>query len=355
MRTVVIAAALLAASSVVMAIPANAQVSIGISVRFAPPALPVYVQPAIPGPDYIWLPGYWAWDEIAQAYFWVPGTWALAPQPGFLWTPAWWGWDGGIYRFHTGYWAPHVGFYGGIAYGFGYTGLGYAGAYWSGGHVFYNRTVNNITNVNVTNVYNQTIVNRRTSISYNGGPGGATAQPTPAEQAAMRGPRIPPTPDQIRHLQMARANPQAFANVNHGHPPIAATLRPRQFDAATVVPARGAAPSAVPRATGPGTMPYHGPAGEPPRGLDRGEAFGGGPPTPARGVTDGRHMEEGPVNANGFVSARAPAPHAPKAPPANRPPSFREGGQSHPAPRPHPAARPPAKPQPHPRKEERRQ
>src|SRR5438270_13745866 len=50
-----------------------AQVSVGVSVRIGPPALPVYEQPACPGDGFIWIPGYWAWGP--EGYFWVPGTW----------------------------------------------------------------------------------------------------------------------------------------------------------------------------------------------------------------------------------------------------------------------------------------
>jgi hypothetical protein len=47
-----------------------AQISIGISIsaNIAPPALPVYVQPPCPTPDYMWVPGYWAWDPDAADY-----------------------------------------------------------------------------------------------------------------------------------------------------------------------------------------------------------------------------------------------------------------------------------------------
>ena len=94
---------------------APASVAVGISVNFAPPALPVYVQPEIPAPGYIWTPGFWAWGP--GGYYWVPGTWVLPPAVGFLWTPGYWGWGGGAYFWHAGYWGPHVGFYGGINYG----------------------------------------------------------------------------------------------------------------------------------------------------------------------------------------------------------------------------------------------
>ena len=151
----------------------HAQISIGISVNFAPPPLPVYDQPPIPGPDFIWVPGYWAWSDDIGDYYWVPGTWIEAPEPGLLWTPAWWGWNDRAYVFHEGYWGPHIGFYGGVAYGFGYDGEGYQGGYWQGRHFFYNRTVNNVTNVNITNVYTKTVVvNQTTHVSFNG-PGGA--------------------------------------------------------------------------------------------------------------------------------------------------------------------------------------
>lgn len=55
-----------------------AQVSVGISVRVGPPALPVYEQPYCPEPGYIWIPGYWAYSD--DGYYWVPGTWVLPPS-----------------------------------------------------------------------------------------------------------------------------------------------------------------------------------------------------------------------------------------------------------------------------------
>jgi len=43
------------------AAPSSAEVA--ESTTFAPPALPVYEQPDIPGPGYLWTPGYWAWSS----------------------------------------------------------------------------------------------------------------------------------------------------------------------------------------------------------------------------------------------------------------------------------------------------
>ncbi len=113
------------------------QVGIGISVGFGPPALPIYEQPICPAEGYLWTPGYWAYDD-GDGYYWVPGTWVQPPQVGFLWTPGYWGWGGSAFFFHEGYWGPHIGFYGGINYGFGYGGVGYEGGRWDGGHFSYN-------------------------------------------------------------------------------------------------------------------------------------------------------------------------------------------------------------------------
>ena len=175
-----------------------AQVGIGLSITIAPPLLPVYVQPPIPAPGYIWTPGYWAYGPYG--YFWVPGTWVQPPAVGLLWTPGYWGWNNGVYAFNQGYWGPHVGFYGGINYGFGYGGVGYQGGYWNNGAFNYNRAVNNISNTQITNVYNRTVVNNTTvnNVSYNGGNGGTVARPTPQEQAFARAQRLPPTSNAAR-------------------------------------------------------------------------------------------------------------------------------------------------------------
>ena len=242
-RFLLVAFAFMAASAV-----AFGQFGVGISVGFAPPALPVYEQPVCPGEGYIWTPGYWAYDDEIDDYYWVPGTWVLAPEVGFLWTPGWWGWGGEAFIFHEGYWGPVVGFYGGINYGFGYFGEGYEGGHWDHDHFFYNRAV---TNVNVTiihNVYNTTVVNRygENRVSFNGGNGGINARPTPQQEAAARERHIPPVAAQTQHMQAARGNRELRASVNQGRPPIAATARAGDFHSA--VPAREAG------------APYHPPA-----------------------------------------------------------------------------------------------
>src|SRR5208282_4537314 len=116
-------------------------ISLNVNVNVAPPELPVYEQPPLPAPGYLFVPGYWFWDADATDYVWIPGTWVEAPQPGYLWTPGYWGYQGGAFVFHEGYWGTAIGFYGGVSYGFGYGGVGFEGGYWQGGHLFYNRSV----------------------------------------------------------------------------------------------------------------------------------------------------------------------------------------------------------------------
>src|ERR1700744_5898016 len=118
-----------------------AQVSggVGLSIRLAPPALPVYTQPPCPVDGYLWTPGYWSYGP--DGYYWVPGVWVAPPRVGVLGTPGYWGFEGGAYAWHAGYWGPPVGFYGGINYGFGYGGVGFVGGSWFGGGFRYNTAV----------------------------------------------------------------------------------------------------------------------------------------------------------------------------------------------------------------------
>jgi len=219
---------------VLLAIPAvsHAQVRIGVSVRIGPPALPVYAQPLCPGPGYIWTPGYWAYGD--DGYYWVPGTWVLAPEPGLLWTPGYWGWGDGVYVWHRGYWGRHVGFYGGINYGFGYPGVGFFGGEWRGREFFYNRSVNRVDVHIIRNVYDRRVDDRfdrdRDRVSFNGGRGGINARPNREEEFADHDRHFDATRDQVDHRDEASHNRAQFATFNHGRPDVAATPRPGQFN-----------------------------------------------------------------------------------------------------------------------------
>jgi len=182
----------------------------------APPPLPEYQQPELTEPGYEWTPGYWSYAPTG--YYWVPGVWVAPPFVGALWTPGYWGFYSGRYRFRHGFWGSHIGFYGGINYGFGYTGSGYHGGYWQGNNFYYNRQVNRVNTTVVRNVYehNVTIVNN-TRVSYNG-PQGVNARPSAADVAVYHGRVVPAMQVQVQHAQAAAGNRQQFYAANQGRP-----------------------------------------------------------------------------------------------------------------------------------------
>lgn len=249
MRHLCLVIGLLAALAVLTA-PSVSQTQI-ISITIAPPELPLYEQPAIPAPGYMWAPGYWAYGP--DGYFWVPGTWVLPPLVGLLWTPGYWSWRDGYYVWNDGYWGPQIGFYGGVYYGFGYDGVGYEGGYWNNGVFVYNQTVNNFGGVTITNVYRKPVIVNTTAmrVSFNGGVGGTTAQPTPQQRAAAHQQHVAATRVQTEHQRMASANRALLASENRGRPSIAATSKPGEFTGKGVVAAR----EMKPRVTLPGTNP----------------------------------------------------------------------------------------------------
>ncbi len=74
------------------------QVSLGI--RIGPPPRPrvVRVRPVAPGPDYIWIDGYWYAN--GNRYKWHDGYWTRPPYAGARWVAP--HHDGE--RFFDGYW-----------------------------------------------------------------------------------------------------------------------------------------------------------------------------------------------------------------------------------------------------------
>jgi YXWGXW repeat-containing protein len=76
---------------------AGAQVSVGIHIG-APPAVRVEHAPPRPGPEYIWVKGYWY--PVEGHYVWHGGYWSRPPYEGAHWV--------GPHRsngqFYAGYW-----------------------------------------------------------------------------------------------------------------------------------------------------------------------------------------------------------------------------------------------------------
>jgi hypothetical protein len=62
---------------------ASAQVSFDVHIGQAPPPPRAYVVPAQPGPDYVWVEGYW-YPQGSQ-YKWHNGYWTRPPYPGAYW------------------------------------------------------------------------------------------------------------------------------------------------------------------------------------------------------------------------------------------------------------------------------
>ena len=119
-----------------------------------------------------------------------------------------WGWSDGLYMFHPGYWGMHVGYYGGVNYGFGYMGIGFVGGEWRGREFAYNTAVVNVNRTVIRNTYverddrgKNTIVNDR-HVAYAGGPGGIRHDPTC--RRARSDARIAPGADLVSSSSISR-------------------------------------------------------------------------------------------------------------------------------------------------------
>jgi hypothetical protein len=228
-----------------LVVPSGELSAQGLVITVAPPELPVYQQPPVPGPGYHWTPGYWAYGN--NDYYWVPGTWVRPPRMHVLWTPGYWGWAGGGYGWHAGYWGPTVGFYGGINYGFGYGGSGFGGGYWHGRNYYYNRSVTNVNVTNIRTVYERPVpVTNTLRVSHNGGSGGLDVRATATEQAAAHGHHVGLTQAQRQHERTTSSNPTQRASANGGHPTVAASERAGRFPSHGAAAAHGAPASAAP-------------------------------------------------------------------------------------------------------------
>ncbi|HVW11359.1 MAG TPA: YXWGXW repeat-containing protein [Bryobacteraceae bacterium] len=78
------------------------QVSLGISIGAPPPPRVLRVHPRQPGPDFIWVDGYWYAE--GGRWVWHQGYWTRPPYAGATWIAP--RYEGG--RFFAGYWnTPH--------------------------------------------------------------------------------------------------------------------------------------------------------------------------------------------------------------------------------------------------------
>ena len=93
LKTTLLAMALLAGGSLF-----GAQLSIGIRIGPPPPPRVVRVLPPRPGPEFIWVEGYWY--PVGNHYKWHEGYWTQPPYGGAHWVAP--HHDGE--RFFEGYW-----------------------------------------------------------------------------------------------------------------------------------------------------------------------------------------------------------------------------------------------------------
>ena len=81
-----------------------AQPAPGPEVAVEPPPPQYEVVPVSPGPAYVWIGGYWAWQY--GRHVWIGGRWAVPPG-GHVWVPGVWRPYGRSWRWHDGYWRRH--------------------------------------------------------------------------------------------------------------------------------------------------------------------------------------------------------------------------------------------------------
>jgi len=77
---------------------ARGQVSVGITIGPPPPPRVVRVLPARPGPEFVWVDGYWY--PAGRHYRWHTGYWTRPPYAGARWIGP--RHEGG--RYYNGYW-----------------------------------------------------------------------------------------------------------------------------------------------------------------------------------------------------------------------------------------------------------
>lgn len=90
------------------AVPASATTdpTTGVDMYAAdpPPLAQSEVMVESPGPDYVWVAGYWAWRPGDTPHTWVKGHWERPPHPHATWVQPRWERHGKGYLFIRGSW-----------------------------------------------------------------------------------------------------------------------------------------------------------------------------------------------------------------------------------------------------------
>jgi hypothetical protein len=81
---------------------------VGVGAEFEvdapPPALQEEVVVVRPGPDYVWIGGYWDWDVGVRHYAWRPGRWDRPPHAHAVWEAPRYEKRGERHYYHRGHW-----------------------------------------------------------------------------------------------------------------------------------------------------------------------------------------------------------------------------------------------------------
>jgi hypothetical protein len=85
------------------AVSAFGQISIGIQIGPPPPPHVLRVQPARPGPEFLWVDGYWF--PVGNHYKWHAGYWTRPAYPAARWVAP--HYEGG--RYFGGFWDGNAG------------------------------------------------------------------------------------------------------------------------------------------------------------------------------------------------------------------------------------------------------
>src|SRR5258708_2899999 len=100
----VVAFALTQAGCVVEGSVSSAPPPNGVAVTAPPPEPVSETPPERPGPEAVWVAGYWHWTGMQ--YTWIPGHWEKAP-PGARWRAPRYSLREGTYFYEPGgWWTP---------------------------------------------------------------------------------------------------------------------------------------------------------------------------------------------------------------------------------------------------------
>lgn len=86
------------------AVPALAQIT--FQIHIAPPT-PLYEAVPMQAPGYLWVPGYWAWNN--DQHIWVRGR-SIMQRSGYRWEADRWEQRGQVYYRHPGRWERDAGY-----------------------------------------------------------------------------------------------------------------------------------------------------------------------------------------------------------------------------------------------------